>query len=204
MKKVQLDWKIIIGIIIAHILLFFTFDQSKVFWYILTGTTLFLISYTIMNEDLDDQLSVLSYLFFGFISGLFLYSLFWAGNSLFDLLNWSSLQNQVVSLYEKFSPDSIWHYIVLVLVIIPGEEIFWRGFILKRLSKYMANWTSILLSSVLYASVYIYSGYFVLVLAAVISGLIWGLLYVWKRSIPLVIISHLTFDLLLFVFLPLI
>ncbi|WAA11129.1 CPBP family intramembrane glutamic endopeptidase [Fervidibacillus albus] len=204
MKSRSLDWKLLIGLVIAHLLFYFTFDQTSVFWYILTGTTLFLISYTMVNEDIEDELSVFSYLIFGFISGILLYSLFFIGNTSFDWLHLSTFQNQVISLYTKFSPDFIWHYIVLVLVIIPGEEIFWRGFVLKRLLHFLPSGTSIILSALLYASVYLYSGYFVLMLAAIVSGSIWGLLYVKKRSIPLVIISHLTFDLLLFLFLPII
>ena len=39
-------------------------------------------------------------------------------------------------------------------------------------------------------------------LAAIVAGLIWGALYEWKKSLPLVIVSHLVFVLLLFLILP--
>ncbi|MEH7748308.1 CPBP family glutamic-type intramembrane protease, partial [Neobacillus drentensis] len=61
----------------------------------------------------------------------------------------------------------------------------------------------ILAASILYASVNIYAGSFLLVLAAFISGLAWGYLYLWKKSMPLVIVSHIIFDLMMFIILPL-
>ena len=106
-------------------------------------------------------------------------------------------------LYSRFAPDVIWHFIALILVIIPGEEFFWRGFIQKRILEHTNVRTSIILSSVLYAMVSLYSGYVLLGICAFIGGLMWSFLYAWKRSLPLVIVSHLTFDLLLLLFFPL-
>jgi membrane protease YdiL (CAAX protease family) len=39
-------------------------------------------------------------------------------------------------------------------------------------------------------------------LAAFCGGIFWGSLYIWRKSIPLLIISHLIFDLLFIVFFP--
>lgn len=202
MKTIFTDKKFLLAIIIANFFIYFTFTETKVFWYIITGAMLFLISYSLINEDLDDQLSVGKYLFYGITSGLFLYGIFWLGYQLIEILSIHYLNNQLVTLYKKFSPVLIWHFIVLVLIIIPGEEIFFRGFIQKQILKHTNFWTSVLLSAFLYAFCYIYSGYILIVIAALVSGIVWGFLYAWKRSLPLVIISHLTFDLLIFVFLP--
>ncbi|MCU9612289.1 CPBP family intramembrane metalloprotease [Caldibacillus lycopersici] len=204
MVKTIRNWKFLLGYLIAHLLLYFTFDHTNVFWYILTGSSFFLISYSIMNEEVDDKIPVGQYLLYGILSGLLLYGLFWLGNAIINGLNLSYFENQVQSLYKHFSPDLIWHYIVLVLVIIPAEEFFWRGFIQKRFLANTNFWTSILASAILYASVYIFSGYPILIVAALISGIVWGILYAWKRSLPLVVMSHLTFDLMIFLFLPLI
>lgn len=196
------DRKLIIGVLIAHLLMFFTFEDKNVFWYIFTASMLVLISYSIIHEEIEDNTSTLSYLTLGIASGLGLFGLFWLGSFLIELLN-LPFANQITRLYSRFSPDLIWHYLVLVLILAPGEEIFWRGFIQKRLSKYINVKMSIILSVILYASVHFYSGEFILVLAAIIAGLAWSILYAWKRSMPLVIVSHIVFDLLLFVFLPL-
>jgi uncharacterized protein len=202
MKNWMADRKLILGILIAHLLLFFTFEDKAVFWYIFTASMLVLISYSIIYEEIEDNAATLQYLSLGIASGLGLYGLFWMGSFLIDVLN-LPLSNQISRLYSRFSPDIFWHYIVLVLIIAPGEEIFWRGFIQKRLSKYFSMKMTIGLSVLLYTSVHFYSGEFILVLAALIAGLAWSALYAWKRSMPLVIVSHIVFDLLLFVFLPL-
>ncbi|PLR81420.1 CPBP family intramembrane metalloprotease [Bacillus canaveralius] len=202
MKKWIFDSRLIIGFLLAHLLMFFTFENRAVFWYMFTAAMLILISYSILNEEVDDQQSVGSYLLYGLLSGFVLFAVFWAGNFLIDLLN-LPFSKGVAKLYNRLAPAQLWHYIVLILVIIPGEEIFWRGFIQKRLEKYVPATASIVLAAVMYTSVHFYAGYMVLPIAALFGGLFWGFLYWWKRSIPLVIVSHLVFDLFLFVFIPL-
>lgn len=196
------DKRLIIGFILAHLLLYFTFNNKAVFWYIFTASLLFLISYAIMNEEIEDHASFFTYLSYGILSGLALYAIFWLGNFFIDFFN-LPFSKAVESLYKRLSPTHFWHYIALLLVIIPGEEIFWRNFIQKRIRKHASTVASILISAFMYASVQIYSGSALLVFAALVSGLFWGILYAWKRSLPLVIISHLIFDLFLLIIYPL-
>ncbi len=89
------------------------------------------------------------------------------------------------------------------LIAAPGEELFWRGYVQKRLFKYCGPKTSIVIGALLYASVHLYSKTFLLIFAAFISGMIWGTLYMWKKSMPLVIVSHIVFDIMIFMILPL-
>ncbi|WP_404331316.1 lysostaphin resistance A-like protein [Mesobacillus maritimus] len=201
MRKLIADRRLLFGYILAHLFIFFTFEQEKVFWYIFTATMLVLISYSILDET-EPRTSKRFHLVWGIGSGAFIYGLFWIGNTLIDLLN-LPLSNQITALYKLFSPELTWHYLVLFIIIGPGEEIFWRGFVQKRLLTYTNPWTSILLSTILYASVQIHSGELVLIIAALTGGFVWSILYAWKRSIRLVIISHIIFDLLLFGLFPL-
>jgi membrane protease YdiL (CAAX protease family) len=201
LKSAAADLRFIGGILLAHLLMYFTFQDKSIFWYIFSASLLLLISYSIIMEEVEDKASFGTFITYGALSGFLLYGLFWAGYSLFEILN-PPLVNQVEKLYGRFSPSFIWHYIVLILIIVPGEEVFWRGFVQKRLMKLTTVKLSIILSSLLYSSVHFYSGYWMLAFAALIAGLFWGWLYAWKRSIPLVIVSHLIFDLLMFVLLP--
>ncbi|MBX9972179.1 CPBP family intramembrane glutamic endopeptidase [Cytobacillus firmus] len=201
MKSIAADVRFIGGILLAHLLMYFTFQDKSIFWYIFSASLLLLISYSIIMEEVEDKASFGTFITYGVLSGFLLYGLFWAGYSLFEILN-LPLVNQVEKLYGRFSPSLIWHYIVLILIIVPGEEVFWRGFVQKRLMKLTTVKLSIILSSLIYSSVHFYSGYWMLAFAALIAGLFWGWLYAWKRSIPLVIVSHLIFDLLMFVLLP--
>ncbi|MBN8199360.1 CPBP family intramembrane glutamic endopeptidase [Bacillus sp. NTK034] len=201
MKSVAADVRFIGGILLAHLLMYFTFQDKSIFWYIFSASLLLLISYSIIMEEVEDKATFGTFITYGVLSGFLLYGLFWAGYSLFEILNLPFV-NQVEKLYGRFSPSFIWHYIALILIIVPGEEVFWRGFVQKRLMKFTTVKLSIILSSLLYSSVHFYSGYWMLAFAALIAGLFWGWLYAWKRSLPLVIVSHLVFDLLIFVLLP--
>lgn len=196
------DKRLIIGFVLAHLLLYFTFQDKAVFWYIFTATMLFLISYSILHEEIEDNIRLFSYLSFGIISGAVLFGIFFIGDFLIDTLS-LPITSEVSKLYSRLSPTVLWHYIVLLLIIIPGEEIFWRGFVQKRIQRASNVNYGVIISSLMYASAHFYSGSVMLPFAALISGVFWGYLYAWKKSLPLVIVSHLIFDLFLFVIYPL-
>jgi uncharacterized protein len=197
-----LDLRLIAGLIIAHFLMYFTFHDKAIFWYIFTGSLLVLITFAMFQEAVDDEASFLKYISIGVISGLLIYLLFWLGLQAIEVLNLPFDKN-IKKLYRWYAPSYFWHYLALILVAAPGEELFWRGFIQRRLLRYFGTIGSIFIGALLYASVHIYSGTFILMFAAFISGLIWGALYLWKKSMPLVIVSHIIFDIMIFIILPL-
>ncbi|WP_354669940.1 type II CAAX endopeptidase family protein [Paenibacillus sp. BSR1-1] len=201
-KNIFLDMRLVIGILIAHLLILFSFHDKAIFWYIFSGSLLILIVYAMFQGDVDDKASFIKYIFFGAISGLLLYVVFWLGYHTLDFLH-LPFKKGLNKLYKWFAPSLFWQYLALVFVAAPGEEFFWRGFVQKRLSKHLGAIASILTASLLYASVHIYSGSFLLVFAAFISGFVWGCLYFWKKSMPLVIVSHIIFDIMIFIIFPL-
>jgi uncharacterized protein len=203
MKNRFIDLRLIAGYILAHALMYFTFSDRAIFWYIFTGSLLVLITFAMFQEDVDDEASFFKYISMGVLSGLLLYALFWLGVQIFDLFN-LPFEKSIKNLYRWFAPTLFWQYLALILVAAPGEELFWRGFIQKRLLRYFGPVGSITIGALLYASVHIYSGTFILMLAAFLSGLLWGALYMWKKSMPLVIVSHIVFDIMIFIILPLI
>lgn len=194
------DVRLILGIIIGHLLLFFSFHDKGIFWYIYTGSILILIAYAMFQEDVEDKIGFFQYIFLGVILGMILYFIFWMLDQLTANFHFPFLKK--INLYRWYAPKAFWQYLALILVAAPGEEIFWRGFIQKRLEKFCGPMLSILFASLLYASVYLYSGSVKLVLIIFISGLAWGLLYWWKKSMPLVIVSHIVLYLMLFIILP--
>lgn len=201
MKNLLKDFRFISGLVIAHLLLFYSFHERDIFWYIFTASILVLIIYAMAQGKVDDEASFTKYLFFGIISGIVLYTVFWLGDKIIFILH-LPLENSISRLYHWYSPNLFFAYLGLVLVAGPGEELFWRGFIQKRLMSYFKPITSIVVGALLYASVNIYSGQFILVLASFISGFVWGSLYYWKKSMPLVIVSHIIFDIMIFIILP--
>lgn len=202
MKSGLLDLRLLAGFILAHALMYFTFNDRAIFWYIFTGSLLILITYAMFQEAVDDEASFFKYISLGTISGLLLYFVFWLGVQAFDLLN-LPFDSTIKKLYRWFAPSLFWQYLALILVAAPGEELFWRGFVQKRLLRYTGPFKSIIIGALLYSSVHIYSGTLILMLAAFLSGLMWGALYLWKKSMPLVIVSHIIFDIMIFIILPL-
>lgn len=196
------DNRLILSFLLAHLLLFYTFHDKNVFWYTFTASMLFLISLSIIHEEFDNRQSFFTNFTYGILSGLILFALFWLGSTIIHVFN-LPLEREISQLYRYLSPTQLWQYIVLLFIIIPGEEMFWRGFVQKRIQKTSSITLSVLVSAVLYASVQIYSDTLLLPLAAFVSGIFWGYLYIWKKSLRLVIFSHLVFDLFLLVFYPL-
>ncbi|MCA1029452.1 CPBP family intramembrane metalloprotease [Bacillus timonensis] len=139
----------------------------------------------------------------GALSGVLLYAVFFFGKLMLLFLH-SPLVQEISALYSIVGPSTWWHYIVLFFIIVPGEELFWRGFIQKRLVLYFhSSRKGIFLASILYASAHFYSNSTLLIVAAFVAGIFWGILYQWKKNIWLNIVSHLVFDLLLLIVLPL-
>lgn len=202
MKLRSLDLRLISGLVLAHLLLFFSFQDRTIFWYIFAASSLLLIIFSMFQKEVDDEVAFFPYLLLGIISGLILYGIFWLGHQGITAFH-LPFQTSINRLYRWFAPTGFFDYLALILVAAPSEELFWRGFIQKRLLRYCKPMIGILLGAVLYASAQIYSGEFLLVFASFLSGFVWGLLYFWKRSMPLVIVSHIIFDIMLFIILPL-
>jgi membrane protease YdiL (CAAX protease family) len=90
----------------------------------------------------------------------------------------------------------------MVLVIGPGEELFWRAYLQRRWQKRVGPLAGWLAATALYALVHAGSGNPMLVLAAAVCGLFWGYLY-WKTgSALLVAVSHTVWDVAVFMIIP--
>lgn len=128
--------------------------------------------------------------------------IFWVG----DLLtSWLKFQNrEVTSIYGTKSQASTWIIGTLLLFVIgPGEEVFWRGFVQNRMSAQWGSSKGYLFASVLYGAVHIPSMNLMLISAAVVCGCYWGILYKVTGSVIPGIISHAVWDLSIFVLFPL-
>ncbi len=143
-------------------------------------------------------------LMLGLISGLMLYFTFYIGKLLVIGLNMTAAWDSLIDLYDLIQPEDWKQYAALFMVIIPGEELFWRGYVQKRLSRSFTGWKPVILGSFLYASAQIYSGSILLFLSAIVAGLFFGSLYKLKENMALIIIAHLIFDTLLMIVLPIV
>ncbi|MET0786874.1 MAG: type II CAAX endopeptidase family protein [Paenisporosarcina sp.] len=186
----------------AYLLLYFTFSNSIIFWYMYTFTTLLFMAVSFVHAKMEDDVQTWEYLVFGVGYGTLTYGLIAAGFHLFSIFSHQTILS-VENFLENYGPSTVWHYMLLMLIIAPGEELFWRGFIQQKLKAYMSPFLAVLTAALLFGFSLSFSGFWLGVVAACFSGFIWGLLYEWKRSMPLIIIAHITMTILLFLVLPL-
>ena len=137
------------------------------------------------------------------LSSLVLYGIFWAGNVLTSIA-FPSAGKEIAAVYSFKQDASVVRIGLLIVFIIgPGEELFWRGFVQRRWQRSLVRPSGWLLASLFYAAVHVGSGNFMLVLSALVCGLYWGAIYARFQSVTMVAISHTIWDMLIFVFFPL-
>ena len=143
-----------------------------------------------------------SYIGIGIISAAILYLIFFIGDmavrSLFDFA-----KVEIENIYStKSQASTIKIGLLLLFVIAPAEEIFWRGFVQRRYSERWGKWRGLVLAVTLYSLVHIWSFNLMLIAAAMVAGIFWSLLYLKYNSIVPGIISHAVWDLFIFVIYP--
>lgn len=138
---------------------------------------------------------------YGMAAAALLYLLFLAGNALTSSLPFQS--HQVSAVYATRDQAPSWLIALLLLFVIgPGEELFWRGFVQRRLVGRYGFWVGWAAAALLYTVVHLASFNPMLLAAALICGLWWGALYRLTGSIWPCIISHALWDITIFVLLP--
>lgn len=138
----------------------------------------------------------------GIASALVLYLVFFAGNWLAPHII-SNAGRGIGRVYGyKSGVSTVRIVLFMILVIGPGEEIFWRGYLQRFWQARFGNVAGWLLASGLYAAVHAGSLNPMLVLAAAVCGLFWGYLFFKFRSPLMICVSHTLWDLLVFIILP--
>jgi uncharacterized protein len=138
----------------------------------------------------------------GLASAAVLYVVFFVGNIVSRKLFPFAAQN-IAAVYDfksGIAPARVW--ILMICVIGPGEEIFWRAYLQRTLARRLGRWPGFLLATALYAGVHAGSGNVMLVIAALVCGLFWGWLYLRFNSITLNVVSHTVWDVTVFLVVP--
>ena len=138
----------------------------------------------------------------GVLSAAVLYGLFFLGNALAPLVL-PGAHAQVGGIYGLGGGTSrLLVFLLLLFVTGPGEEIFWRGFLQSRMMAAWGTGRGYLAATLVYAGVHVFSGNPVLVIAALLAGAFWGVLYVWRRDLLLLIVSHSLWSAVIFAVAP--
>ena len=175
------------------------------FWGVMVGATGLLSAYALLNSrgSLRELYAFAPKWFVvGTLSAALLYVVFLIGDRLSAMLfDFASVQ--VTGIYgtkTQASPAVIGA--LLVLWIGPAEEIFWRGFIQRRLSENYGVWKGYLFACAIYAAIHLWSFNLMLIVAALVCGLFWGWMFLRFKSVWPGLISHAIWDLTIFILLP--
>jgi membrane protease YdiL (CAAX protease family) len=92
--------------------------------------------------------------------------------------------------------------VALATAIGPGEELFWRGLVQRNLQPRFGRLGAALVASGIYGGIHVVSENLTLTAAAGVAGLFWSLLYACEQRLPGLIISHVAWDIWIFLIAP--
>ena len=186
------------------------------FWTVMTGASLTLTILAIAFGGWPRLRADWRELLLGAAIAAVLWGVFWVGDKCSQLL-FDFARPQVDMIYgikDGASPTLVG--LLLLLIIGPGEEIFWRGYVQEHFCRHFisrfgdtkkaqtkARNLAFVCATAAYTIIHVPSLNFMLVMAALVCGLAWGLLY---RLIPqhftAILLSHALWDAAAFVWLP--
>ena len=144
-----------------------------------------------------------SLMVWGVLIAVGLWGVFWLGDKvsawLFDFA-----RPQVDTIYNMKEGESPWLLTLLMLFLIgPAEEIFWRRYVQQQLSERWGANAGFAVATAIYALVHAGSCNFMLVMAALTAGGVWGGLYrLFPRLFPAILVSHALWDAAVFIWFP--
>ena len=175
------------------------------FWTMMTisGCILLTLAITIDRSWLADISVSWGGLLLGIGLALALWGVFWVGDKVATWM-FPFARPQVDTIYGMKESQSEWVIGVLLLFVIgPAEEIFWRGFVQRGIAMRSTANMAFVVTLLIYGLVHIWKFNFMLVMAALVCGFVWGLAYrLWPKQLFALIVSHAVWDTLVFVVWP--
>lgn len=175
------------------------------FWWMMTASALTLsVLSTCFNPGWWREVKwSASNLLLGVAIAAALWGVFWTGDKVSSWL-FDFARPQVNLIYGMKEGESPWLLSILMLFLIgPAEEIFWRGYVQRTLSlRWNAN-AGYVVATLLYALVHAGSCNFMLLMAALVAGVVWGGLYrLFPERMAAIIVSHAVWDAAVFIWFP--
>ena len=207
--------RLVIAVLTAALLWFYMFSPWTGgwpnFWVVMSCSAVILttlgLSFTPDRKELLKIEKPALQLLGGIVIAFALWGIFWIGDKVSSWM-FAFARPEVDSVYAMKTGLHAWLIAVLLLCLIgPAEELFWRGYVQRTMGRILGGKNpedkAFILTAVIYALVHIWSFNFMLVMAALVAGLVWGLIYRLRpQALPALIISHALWDALVFVLLP--
>lgn len=139
----------------------------------------------------------------GVAIGALLWGVFWVGDKV-AVWMFPFADGEIGSIYAmRDGMDYLTIGLLLLFVVGPAEEIFWRGFVQEKLGQRWSPTLGFIITTAIYALAHIWSLNFMLIVAAGVAGGVWGLLYkLFPKRLWALIISHAVWDVAVFLVFP--
>ena len=207
--KSQIKRRLFVAVGIVFVLwgiMFFPMSAPFVpFWTAMSASAILLLLLSFRFRK--DWGETLKFTPFSFLCGAglaaFLWSVFWLGNkvSAWFFAFAPGQIDHVYALKEGASPFFIGF--LLLALIGPAEEIFWRGYVQRTFSDLYGKNMAAFLAIASYTLVHLFSLNFMLLVAAAVLGVVWSTIYrFYPKQLPTLIVSHALWDAAVFVFFP--
>ena len=175
------------------------------FWWAMTASALVLTTLALTSPEWRRPAVRLPHdALLGVLIAAALWVAFWVGDKLSQWL-FDFARPQVDLIYSMKSGQPSWLLGLLLLFIIgPAEELFWRGYVQRTLACRWSPNAAFVVTTLVYALVHLPSMNFMLIMAALVCGIAWGGLYrLFPERLAAIILSHALWDAAAFVWLPL-
>jgi len=181
---------------------FFTFGIAWGNFWVKIGLSVIIICLYSLSWQRPRIRFSFSALVLGVASAVALYGIFYVGNALSPYFV-KGAAGQVHGIYGLGAgSNQAMIFLLLLLITGPGEEIYWRGFLQDKLMQRFGGFGGFALTTCIYGGVHIFSMNLVLVMAALVAGAFWGGLYLWRRDLLTVIVSHSLWSAFIFAVFP--
>ena len=201
--------KPLIGFFIAAVLWTVMFSPWTApyvnFWVMMTlsGMTLTVYSTLASPGWWKDVKLDMTNVIMGVVLAAALWGVFWLGE-FFSTMLFDFARPQVDMIYGMKEGENPWVLTALMLFIIgPAEEIFWRAYLQKNLSSRWNPNIGFVVTTILYSIVHLSKFNFMLIMAAMVAGFVWGLAYrLFPEKLGAIILSHALWDCAVFIWFP--
>jgi membrane protease YdiL (CAAX protease family) len=160
-------------------------------------------TYALLSKpELRDQRPKVGDILPGAVSAVLLYGIFQAGDRLARAVMPHG-EEDIESVYElrTLAPRAV-SAALLVSIIGPSEELFWRGLVQDAFMERFGRWPGAAAGAATYGGIHLVTGNLTLSAAAGVAGAFWGTEYALRPLLGPLLVSHILWDVWIFLVQP--